>query len=717
MAPLAAQWPRRLGADARDGRRALDAGGAVDWAGFDRDRPRRRVALPTLAVRARALLDRSAPTGAPPARAADAAAGHPLLGPRLRSALQRHSVRGGDRRATRQSYLADHRVHGLAVLPATAYLEMCLAAAARARPPRAARSWTSCSRRPWSCRTRHSHDPGRASTPGRDGASVRVFSLGPGRSRGVAPAPPRGTAPAAAPPPPQLTEALARCVEEVPVDAFYAALKARGLDFGPPSTGSSGCAAGRRGRRADQAAGQARHARLRAHPALLDACLQVIAAALASPEKGGDPGTFMPISARSAVAPRTVRSGMWSHVRLRPREGPDTLVADVSVIDADGAVALELEGLRFARAAADALGRGAGGQVETWLYGVEWRPAPLPGRPRWPPGRVAGRCPSPRCWTASGPGSPTPSGAGYEEMLGRDRSTRRRVRRGGAAPARRQARHRRPRDCRAARPHCGSSRATVDCSAGCSTSSPRRASSARPRKAGPSSRDAERGGDAEAGATALLARYADAPELELVARCGPELAGVLRGTIDPLDLLFPGGSLELARRLYRESPAANACNALVGDAVSAVDRRGARPAAAHPRDRRRYRGHHGGAAALLPPDRTEYVFTDVSPVFVAEAAETFAAHPFVRSSARHRARTRDPGARRAAPSTSSSSPTSLHATSDLRRSLAHCRELLAPEGSWSWSRSRRRSAGSTSRLASPTAGGSSPTISGIRLRC
>jgi len=37
------------------------------------------------------------------------------------------------------------------------------------------------------------------------------------------------------------------------------------------------------------------------------------------------------------------------------------------------------------------------------------------------------------------------------------------------------------------------------------------------------------------------------------ARCGPGLAAVLRGELEPLQLLFPGGSTETLERIYRDA--------------------------------------------------------------------------------------------------------------------------------------------------------------------
>src|SRR5262249_25055587 len=58
-----------------------------------------------------------------------------------------------------------------------------------------------------------------------------------------------------------------------------------------------------------------------------------------------------------------------------------------------------------------------------------------------------------------------------------------------------------------------------------------------------------------------------AGDLALLHRCGSQLAEVLRGEVDPLTVLFPGGSLDSLERLYQESPFAGIWNRLIQDAV------------------------------------------------------------------------------------------------------------------------------------------------------
>ena len=180
----------------------------------------------------------------------------------------------------------------------------------------------------------------------------------------------------------------------------------------------------------------------------------------------------------------------------------------------------------------------------------------------------------------------------------------------------------------------------------------------------------------------LLATFPDrTTELRLLGRCGECLADVLRGTQDPLPILFSPAGLADLEKLYRSSPLSATFNHLVRDAFAEVVQR-------LPADRKlrvlEIGAGTGGTTAhvlpLLPADRTEYVFTDVSPMFTARAAETFGGDSAF--ACRVLDIERDPAEQGfdghgydiilAA--------NVLHATADLRRTLDHVRGLLAPRG-------------------------------------
>src|SRR5690606_35595404 len=169
----------------------------------------------------------------------------------------------------------------------------------------------------------------------------------------------------------------------------------------------------------------------------------------------------------------------------------------------------------------------------------------------------------------------------------------------------------------------------------------------------------------------LRARFpASETELTLFARCCAALPDVLRGTADPLHLLFPGGSLEDGGKLYRDTPSARTYNALVRDAIAAAIRD-------VPPDRAlriiEIGAGTGGTTAhvlpVLPAARTDYVFTDVSPHFLNRARTEFAGFPFVRYELLDI--TRDPAGQGFRPGTSDVviAANVLHATPDLRDTL------------------------------------------------
>lgn len=194
----------------------------------------------------------------------------------------------------------------------------------------------------------------------------------------------------------------------------------------------------------------------------------------------------------------------------------------------------------------------------------------------------------------------------------------------------------------------------------------------------------ERAGDVdpqEAWAHALNRHPACVWELLLVRRTGERLRDVLVGDADPLTLLFPEGSQEAAEPIYQSSPVARYHNLLVKRAVDRL------AATADPRRNLRVLEVGGGTGGLtatvlpvLPAERCEYVFTDVSAAFVQGARERFQGYGFVEY------RTLDLEGDLAAQGIEPGSfdlvlaADVLHATSDLRRTLLDLQDVLAPGG-------------------------------------
>ena len=183
----------------------------------------------------------------------------------------------------------------------------------------------------------------------------------------------------------------------------------------------------------------------------------------------------------------------------------------------------------------------------------------------------------------------------------------------------------------------------------------------------------------------LLAEHPDCgAELELTSACASCLAEVLQGQIDPLTLLFPGGSLAPTERLYRDSPPARTYNALIGKAVSSLisSIQSTRGRTGPIRLLEIGAGTGSTSAHVIPllPRGVDYTFTDVSPAFLNRARECFADRSDVKYALLNIEQ--DPVGQGFATGVYDIvlAANVMHATRDLGQSLAHVRRLLAPGG-------------------------------------
>lgn len=188
--------------------------------------------------------------------------------------------------------------------------------------------------------------------------------------------------------------------------------------------------------------------------------------------------------------------------------------------------------------------------------------------------------------------------------------------------------------------------------------------------------------DSQEEITTLLTQYPAAiAELTLLERCGCKLAAVLRGECDPLQLLFPEGDLTTTTHLYQNSPVAQVMNTLVQKVVSSALEQ--LPIGRGVRVLEIGAGTGGTTSYILPhleAKQTEYVFTDIGALFTSIAAEKFRDYPFVSYQALNIEE--DPAAQ-GFPSHQYDvvvAANVLHATKDLRQTLKHVQQILAPGG-------------------------------------
>ena len=187
--------------------------------------------------------------------------------------------------------------------------------------------------------------------------------------------------------------------------------------------------------------------------------------------------------------------------------------------------------------------------------------------------------------------------------------------------------------------------------------------------------------------TDLQSRYpAFELELALFQRCAQGLSDVLQGNRDPLQLLFApdhsaSGQTVNTAQVYKQAPISRVANTLIRNSMrQALEQQ--------PKDRvvrilevgAGTGGTTGYVLPVLPADRTDYCFTDLSEQFFVEAAKTFEAYPFLRY--QRLDISQDPQPQGFATGTFDIVLASnvVHATADLRRSLHHIQQLMAPGG-------------------------------------
>ena len=325
-----------------------ERGAEVDWAGFDQPYDRRRVSLPTYPFeRQRYWMDARPAKGMTKSKAGGK---HPLLGERVEVAgSPGMSVWESEISIEKLPYLADHCVQGSIVVPMTAYLEM-IASTANDSAGTEAREVTI------------GEPLVLPATKGvavqvvaRDG-SIEIYSRQSDAWKLHA-----TSRPAAAPAlkqPEGLASLQQRMRNELPVAAFHDLLRSAGLDFGP---------AFQNVRRVWADAGEALAQVLAmdslmdesdyrcAHPALLDGCLQVLAAAIGAAEGV----LYLPVGVKSWHIPQRLTGELWSHAKIHtdPGEAPATRVADIAIFAPGGQLAGQFNGVTLRRPAPGAFDR------------------------------------------------------------------------------------------------------------------------------------------------------------------------------------------------------------------------------------------------------------------------------------------------------------------------------------------------------------------------
>ena len=432
---------------------------------------------------------------------------------------------------------------------------------------------------------------------------------------------------------------------------------------------------------------------LEIHPLLLDGCFQVVGAARV-PTGTDEEATYLPFGWERLSLPQRLPDRLLCHVRMRGEgrgtnaELPEAISADIALYDAAGSPIGTLTGYTVKRATRSALLAGLEG-IDDLLYEVAWRDRTLPpGRP------AADFLPSPSVAASrSRPFSSFLADEGVDvgdeidlqgemeraswcyvlsalEALGWERSVGEPIEvealreRLGVLPEHASL-FRRMLEILARSGVLQAKDEGFVVAAGAGEPLPEKM----PR-------------DSEAFLNDVTERFPHAAnEIGLYRRCAGALSAVLRGNEDPLSLLF-GDAAPTASDLYRLAPVWRAANRMMGEVVrTLVDQLP---------DGRQLRVLEVGAGIgsatdrilpELPDGRFDYMYTDISAGFFADAEARFATDG---AAIEYRVLDieKDPLEQGFAPHRYDLviAANVLHATCYLDETLDHCRMLLAPSG-------------------------------------
>jgi acyl transferase domain-containing protein/acyl carrier protein len=169
---------------------------------------------------------------------------------------------------------------------------------------------------------------------------------------------------------------MVRCQEIVAGADLYEGLRERGLEYGPSFRGveqlwrRDGEALGRLQLTEAVATQSSGH---KIHPALLDACFQVLAAALPRESAEGD-DLYLPVGLTRLRLHDLPDDELWAHAFLKSDADADSLEGDVFLLDESGQFLLEASGLRLQRLERDAQPEIEQEELDGWLYEVQWEP-------------------------------------------------------------------------------------------------------------------------------------------------------------------------------------------------------------------------------------------------------------------------------------------------------------------------------------------------------
>jgi pimaricinolide synthase PimS1 len=353
-------------------------GFSVDFRGFDRDYPhRRKVILPTYPFQRKSYWSEPSAGRFSGASGEGDGAGHPWIRATLSSAARPDEfICDAEIDAGRFAFLKDHVVLGRVVFPAAGFVELIAGAVASRwggsaacvikdmhfEAPRALDAAKSCRLQ---CVLSSSGEETEFAILGREGDAPWTTHVS-GRIEIV------GSEPA--PSSVAVDELRERCPQALSSERWFTKFSDQGIDYGPAFRGVAGVSEGR-----GEALGEivwpeeiasSAHAAYVLHPAVLDACIQVLSQCVDSPAENARVG--LPTKIERLVWTGALPMGaLVSHATLR-ESTEHGYVGDVRIMDADGRVLVLVEGLTVTLAEQAQLRQALGRPLQSLQHEVKW---------------------------------------------------------------------------------------------------------------------------------------------------------------------------------------------------------------------------------------------------------------------------------------------------------------------------------------------------------
>ncbi|WP_226594860.1 polyketide synthase dehydratase domain-containing protein, partial [Microseira wollei] len=360
------------------------AGVKVDWAGFDRDYLRTKVALPTYPFQRQRYWVENTPPQLQ--RQQNSTKLHPLIDKKIDLPLSKEILFESEFSAETLPFLVDHQIYNFVVVPGACHLSLLLGAAKLTFPseacllenivfpqalviPEDAVRPVQLVLSPQESGTSFqliSFEPRNSFSNTADNDNTQVKNWGVHAMGKIAHKMSHSLENISIP------EIQARCPQQIAGAEIYQDLQKRQIALGPSFqwVDRIWCGEGEALAQMKWPAIGNELNEYQLHPGLIDSCLQLSITFLP------DEDTFVPFAIESfQFYQRPQSQQLWCHARRRQSENSndDELIADIKLFDASGQLIAQINGLSARKATRELLLHSLYQDVAEWLYEIDWQ--------------------------------------------------------------------------------------------------------------------------------------------------------------------------------------------------------------------------------------------------------------------------------------------------------------------------------------------------------